>query len=106
MWRDTAIFINNKYWLINETGWNLITKKEYDRFLIKLKKGLVGGGWVYNQIANQPVTQEKTWPVLSSNGKDTYTVKLTTYGSYTCDCAGYTFRRKCRHIEEVKENEK
>jgi hypothetical protein len=106
MWRDTALFINNRYWLIDSNGWSPITKKQYEKFLTDLKNNLIGGGWVHEQIENQPIVQEKTWPVLSSNGKETYTVRLTSYGSYTCNCAGYTFRRKCRHIDEVKENEK
>lgn len=46
------------------------------------------------------VPGEKTWSIKGSRG-NLYTVKLSE-GSYSCDCAGYAFRRKCRHIEEAK----
>ena len=36
-----------------------------------------------------------------TNPNTTYTVKKLDSGSILCDCAGFQFRRKCRHIEEV-----
>ena len=57
---------------------------------------------VYNPPVSAPVAGEKTWSVKGSKG-NVYTVKLSE-GSYSCTCAGYNFRRKCRHIEE-KRNE-
>ncbi len=45
----------------------------------------------------------KTWSVSGSTGKS-YTVTLEN-GQYSCTCAGFGFRRKCRHINEIK-NEK
>ena len=46
------------------------------------------------------VPGEKSWTIKGSKG-NLYTVKLSE-GSYSCTCPGFSFRRKCRHIEEVK----
>lgn len=56
---------------------------------------------VYKPLERQPAAGERTWQVKGSKG-NSYTVKLSN-GSYSCTCAGYGFRRKCRHIEEIKE---
>ncbi len=50
-----------------------------------------------------PVAGEKVWRVEGSKG-NIYTVKLSD-GVYSCTCPGFGFRRKCRHITEIK-NEK
>ena len=51
----------------------------------------------------KPVAGEKVWQVEGSKG-NIYTVRLSN-GSYSCTCPGFGFRRKCRHITEIK-NEK
>ena len=43
---------------------------------------------------------EKNWTVKGSKG-NFYTVRLKG-GQYTCTCAGFGWRRKCRHITEIK----
>ena len=50
----------------------------------------------------KPQTEQNQWHVSGSNGS-TYTVMLDT-GRWSCTCAGFGFRRKCKHIEEVKSN--
>ena len=42
------------------------------------------------------------WVEVPAN---TYTVKLSE-GVYSCTCPGYGFRRKCRHITEIKNETK
>lgn len=42
---------------------------------------------------------EKTWHVAGSGG-DTHTVSLTQ-GRLTCTCAGFRFRSRCRHTQDV-----
>jgi len=42
-----------------------------------------------------------TYDVVGSKG-NTYTV-TNDRGAWTCTCAGFGFRRKCRHITEVKD---
>jgi hypothetical protein len=40
------------------------------------------------------------WQVKSDSGK-TYTVELVS-GKYVCNCVGYSYRGKCKHSEQVK----
>ena len=47
-----------------------------------------------------PVPGENSWSVKGSKG-NVYAVKLSE-GVYSCSCPGYGFRRKCRHITEIK----
>ena len=39
--------------------------------------------------------------VSSSKGDKTYTV-IFKNGNWDCDCPGFGFRKKCRHVEEIK----
>ena len=55
---------------------------------------------VYKPREIAPVTGENSWSVKGSKG-NIYTVKLSQ-GVYSCSCPGYGFRRKCRHIAEIK----
>jgi len=43
---------------------------------------------------------EKVWSIEGSKG-NLYTIKLSD-GVYSCTCPGFGFRRKCRHIDGVK----
>lgn len=48
-----------------------------------------------------PAVTIAAWEIKSSKPGKSYTV--TRNGSnYECNCAGYGFRRSCRHINEVK----
>ena len=40
------------------------------------------------------------WQVVSDSGK-TYTVILES-GKYQCNCIGYAYRGKCKHSEQIK----
>lgn len=40
------------------------------------------------------------WQVKSDSGK-TYTVTLES-GKYQCNCVGYSYRGKCKHSEQIK----
>ena len=47
--------------------------------------------------------QDKTVKIKSSNGKDTYTVMLNGHTKkWSCDCPGFSFRRKCKHTVEAQ----
>ena len=48
-----------------------------------------------------PVAEVLTYDVVGSKG-NTYTV-TNDRGNWTCTCAGFGFRRKCRHITEIKD---
>jgi len=47
------------------------------------------------------LTEVLTYDVVGSKG-NTYMV-TNDRGNWTCTCAGFGFRRKCRHITEVKD---
>ena len=46
--------------------------------------------------------QEVVREVLSSTGKKTYRVVLRSDGARSCECSGFTYRRHCRHLDELK----
>ena len=48
------------------------------------------------------IDKDKVYKVKSSKGDKVYDINMNTSGSLECSCPGYGFRRKCRHIEEVK----
>lgn len=50
--------------------------------------------------AARPTDTEKSWEVLGSTGKS-YTVTLKN-GRYSCTCAGFGWRQKCKHAEAQK----
>jgi len=41
----------------------------------------------------------KVWTVIGSKGNQ-YSVNLSG-GYWSCDCPGFGFRRKCRHVDEI-----
>jgi len=41
----------------------------------------------------------RQWTVKGSKGSEYLVIRQK--GSYTCSCPGYTFRKNCRHIQEV-----
>jgi len=45
------------------------------------------------------------WNVNGSNG-NTYTVKHKNGFGWWCGCKGFYYRKKCRHIEDIKGNKK
>jgi len=48
------------------------------------------------------IDSNKVYKVKSSKGNKEYDVNMNISGSLECSCPGYGFRRRCRHIEEVK----
>ena len=49
----------------------------------------------------KPTYNAKEWKIHSSSGS-TYTVRYINKQRYTCDCPGFKFRGKCKHIDKVK----
>jgi len=47
---------------------------------------------------------DQSWEVQGSKGNK-YAVRLSK-GVWSCSCPGYSFRRKCRHIEGLKDEVK
>jgi len=51
---------------------------------------------------SKPVSApSRSWEVEGSKGNK-YAVRLSQ-GVWSCSCPGYSFRRKCRHIDSVKD---
>jgi hypothetical protein len=49
------------------------------------------------------ILEDNQWRVDGTNGKH-YTVKWDPYHkNYSCNCLGYTYRRRCKHITELSE---
>ena len=46
--------------------------------------------------------QERLFEVEGSKGNK-YTVRHAKDDSWSCECVGYGYRRKCKHIEKAKE---
>lgn len=61
----------------------------------------LGAYMTYKPRQLAPVSGENSWRVKGSKG-NIYTVKLSD-GAYSCSCPGFGFRRKCRHITEIKD---
>ena len=55
----------------------------------------------WQSTGNQSVTQKdvKHWSVQGKKSKYTVTFKNE---HYSCTCPGYEFRKRCKHIEEIK----
>ena len=49
----------------------------------------------------KPTLVSQSWAVKGSKGNE-YKVSVTD-GVWSCTCAGFGFRRKCRHIQEIKD---
>jgi hypothetical protein len=60
-------------------------------------------GWVGIQQPNEHIHKTKwrrtDFQYWNING---YTITRDNLGKITCECKGYFFRKKCRHIEEVR----
>ena len=66
------------------------TRDNMDRFVL----------WEPAATIPQPSTSIREWSVAGSTG-NTYNV-VERDGAWGCSCVGYGYRRKCRHIDEIK----
>ena len=86
--------VNGKRYAISGSTWIEVPA---DTVFEDLSKYMVAARW----LSPRPEPADtRTWKVKGSKG-NTYTVKLSA-GQYTCECAGFSFRRRCRHIEGIK----
>ena len=52
---------------------------------------------------NKPnIDSDIEYKVMSSKGDKEYLVHMNASGSLECECPGYGFRRRCRHIDQVQ----
>ena len=86
--------VNGKRYAISGPTWIEVPA---DTVFEDLPKYMVASRWLAPRTES---SDTRTWEVKGSKG-NTYTVKLSA-GQYTCQCAGFSFRRRCRHIEGIK----
>ena len=93
-----------------------VTGKNESFMAIRLPSREIQGtkGWYWFLRLDKPSPEIIMWPpsrIVSINDKsieDKNEWKIKDYiirlvgDRYTCTCKGYQFRRKCKHIEEVK----
>ena len=61
----------------------------------------IGKYMVYERPKSRRIAKgEKSWSVNGSKGSK-YTVTLKN-GLYSCTCRGFAFRRRCKHIEGIR----
>tara|TARA_R100001163_G_C4925988_1_gene104090 strand:+ start:229 stop:456 length:228 start_codon:yes stop_codon:yes gene_type:complete len=66
-----------------------------------LKKNLVD--YIIKRFDGEIVVPNQ-WRVDGSNGKR-YTVNWDKYHrNYSCNCLGYTYRRRCKHITQISDS--
>lgn len=57
--------------------------------------------FVKDQSRTQVSSKDWTWKVPNSKGNGFYTVAFDKAG-WSCSCTGFSFRRKCKHIDIAK----
>ena len=59
--------------------------------------------WIGIQKPGDPMTKTK-WrrTDMEYHNINGYTQIRNSIGNFTCTCKGYIFRKKCRHIEELR----
>ena len=66
-----------------------------------MKKNLVD--YIIKRFDGEIVVPNQ-WRVDGSKGKK-YTVKWDKYHrNYSCNCLGYTYRRRCKHITQISDS--
>ena len=79
-------------------GWYKLEKHEHDIKLEDIKHVMPK---FLKRDNNLNIDSNKEYKVMSSKGDKEYTVKSDSTGSLSCECPGYGFRRRCRHIDQV-----
>ena len=54
---------------------------------------------------NLGTVEDKVFEVVSKRSGEKYEVK-SSYGKWSCTCPGFEYRKKCKHIEEIKNRKK
>ena len=67
--------------------------------------GLSNIEWIPSGRDEDLGIESKKWKVTGSTG-NTYNVKYQKGFGWHCSCKGYLYRRSCRHIEDLKTEEK
>lgn len=100
LYRPTLISIGGSRYLVisgsdKQDGWYPV-KENFD--IRKIYKVWTPWG---KQKENEVLAGAWTWQVQNSKKNGYYTVKFDK-GGWSCDCTGFGYRRKCRHVDEAK----
>ena len=79
-------------------GWYKLEKHEHDIKLEDIKHVMPK---FLKKDNNLNIDSNKEYKVMSSKGDKEYVVKSDSTGSLSCECPGYGFRRRCRHVDQV-----
>lgn len=95
--RSKTMIIGGKIYEVNGEPWN-------EPYVAIMPGGVItldDIDWIDPRESQAPISQNRTWTVGSSDGQSIYLVREESDGRLTCNCSGFHYRRKCRHLEEV-----
>lgn len=89
--------LGGRRYAVIDGKWFLVNKSVTLPFLYNL--------WTKQTIqkAIQAPIDYREFEVTSSTSGNTYSIRLYNTGLWSCSCPGFGFRRKCSHINEVKQ---
>ena len=87
--RSMFAYVNGLTGVATKFGGRRTFDPRYRTFRI-IKRGVESG---------EVQSKNRTWKVTGSKG-DVYTIEETDNGK-TCSCAGFGYRGKCRHVNQV-----
>ena len=91
---------NNKYIVgVTNKGWIPYTPEAFAELVKEWEEWQAAGAKSKLLVEEEP---EEFTVSSNSDPNKKYLVKKHRDGSWTCDCPGYGFRRKCSHIEKIK----
>ena len=64
---------------------------------------LVDLNWVDDWRKDAPAINNVVRETIEGSRGDLYTVEVWTDGHTKCNCMGFLYRRKCKHIDSLKE---
>ena len=96
LWPPALTSIGSEKYIM--PGWYKLPKEDHD---IKLED-IAFYPYKPNREADMDTSAIGIWKIPSSKGDKEYTVRTSITGSLECECPGYGFRRRCRHIDQVK----
>jgi len=85
-WKNKTYAVSGGTWLEVPDGTTLATLPPY---------------MVFKGYEIPEASPPKHWTVEGSKGK-VYVVKVSNEGAWSCTCPGYSFRRRCKHVESMR----
>jgi len=95
----TGDIIPNTRW-VDDEHICFMTEDKYTPLRIIKKANIVSQNVPVIAVAKKPTVS--SWKIAGSKN-NIYTVRLNN-GHYDCECVGFSFRKDCKHIHEVKKS--